>query len=73
MLVDLEDPDLGTIHNIGIPVKLSATPGQIRTRAPMLGEHSAEVLLERGFSAAEVGELVEAGTVVENQGTGNRR
>ena len=73
MLVDLEDPDLGTIHNIGIPVKLSATPGQIRTRAPMLGEHSTEVLLERGFSKAEVGKLVEAGVVVENQGPGTRR
>ena len=56
MLVDLEDPDLGTIHNIGIPVKLSATPGQIRTRAPKLGAHSSEILLERGFSKAEVGE-----------------
>ncbi len=73
MLVDLEDPDLGAIHNIGIPVKLSATPGQIRTRAPMLGEHSAEVLLERGFSKAEVDELVSANVVVENQGPGTRR
>ena len=73
MLVGLEDPDLGTIHNIGIPVKLSATPGQIRTRAPMLGEHSSEILLERGFSKAEVGELVEAGVVVENQGPGTKR
>ena len=42
MLVDLEDPYLGTVHNIGVPVKLSATPGQIRTRAPMLGEHSSK-------------------------------
>ena len=73
MLVELEDPELGTIHNIGIPVKLSVTPGQVRTRAPMLGEHSAEVLLERGFSQAEVDELVAAGLVVENQGTGSRR
>ena len=73
MLVDLEDPDLGTIHNIGIPVKLSATPGQIRTRAPMLGEHSSEVLLERGFSQAEVDELVSAEVVFENQGPGTRR
>ena len=72
MLVDLEDPDLGAVHNIGIPVKLSATPGQIRTRAPMLGEHSAEVLLERGFSRSEVDELVGAGVVVENQGPGTR-
>ncbi len=73
MLVELEDPELGTIHNIGIPVKLSDTPGQIRTRAPILGEHSAEVLLERGFSQSEVGELVAAGVVVDNQGTGARR
>ena len=73
MLVDLEDPDLGTIHNIGIPVKLSGTPGQIRTRAPMLGEHSAEVLLEHGFSQSEVEGLVSGGAVVENQGPGTRR
>ncbi|MCH8987197.1 MAG: CoA transferase [Chloroflexi bacterium] len=73
MLVDLEDPELGAIHNIGIPVKLSATPGRIRTRAPMLGEHSAEVLLERGFSQSEVDELVSAGVLVENQGPGTGR
>ena len=72
MLVDLEDPDIGTIHNIGIPMKLSITPGVIRKRAPMLGEHSAEVLLERGFSQPEVDELVGAGAVVENQVPGTR-
>ena len=72
MLVDLEDPELGTIHNIGIPVKLSSTPGQIRTRAPMLGEHSVEVLMENGFSQAEVDELLELGVVMENQGPGAR-
>ena len=64
MLVDLEDPELGALHNIGIPVKLSATPGRIRHRAPALGEHSAEILKERGFSEGEVKELVQAGVVV---------
>ena len=73
MLVDLEDLDLGTIHNIGIPVKLSGTPGQIRTRAPMLGEHSAEVLREHGFSQSEVDQLVSGNVVVENQGPGTGR
>ena len=72
MLVDLEDPELGTIHIIGIPVKFSSTPGQIRTRAPMLGEHSVEVLIENGFSQAEVDELLELGVVMENQGPGAR-
>ena len=69
MLVDLEDPELGTLHNIGIPVKLSETPGRIRRRAPALGEHSAEILIESGFSEEEVGNLVQAG-VVKTDGTG---
>ena len=73
MLVDINDPDLGTIHNIGVPVKFSATPGRIRTRAPMLGEHSVEVLIEHGFSEAEVGALLADRVVLESQGPGTRR
>ena len=64
MLVDLEDPELGTLHNIGVPIKLSSTPGSIRRRAPDLGEHSREVLLEAGFSEAEVSGLYDDGVVV---------
>ncbi len=73
MLVDTEDPELGTIHNIGVPVKLSATPGSIRRRAPALGEHSAEILLERGFTPAEVDGLLAEGVILANQGSGGRR
>ena len=72
MMVDLEDPELGTLHNIGIPVKLSATPGSIRRRAPALGEHSVEVLRESGFSQDEVNALLESGVVKEG-GTGSGR
>ena len=39
---------------LGIPVKLSGTPGAIRRPAPQLGEHTAEVLREAGFSDAEI-------------------
>ena len=73
MLVDIEDPELGTIHNIGVPVKLSETPGKIRRRAPALGEHSSEVLLEHGFTQAEVESLMAEGVVLGNQGSGVRR
>ncbi len=73
MLVDTHDPELGTIHNIGVPVKLSATPGSIRRRAPALGEHSAEVLLERGFTQSEVDGLLAEGVILANQGSGVRR
>ena len=72
MLVDLEDPQLGTLHNIGIPVKLSKTPGRIRHRAPGLGEHTLEILKETGFSKDEVDDLVRAGVVLVNQGAGGR-
>ena len=73
MLVDMEDPDLGTIRNIGVPVKLSETPGSIRRRAPALGEHSAEILLERGFEQDEVDGLLAEGVILANQGSGSRR
>ena len=64
MLVTLEDPELGTLRNIGTPVKLSATPGSIRRRGPALGEHTRDILLEHGYTDAEVDELVAAGVAV---------
>lgn len=36
------------------PVRLSETPGEIRHRAPLIGEHSNEVLAELGFSEDEI-------------------
>jgi crotonobetainyl-CoA:carnitine CoA-transferase CaiB-like acyl-CoA transferase len=36
------------------PVRLSETPGEVRSRAPMLGEHTDEVLRELGFSVEEI-------------------
>jgi crotonobetainyl-CoA:carnitine CoA-transferase CaiB-like acyl-CoA transferase len=47
----------------GVPVKLSQTPGQVRHRAPLLGEHTRDVLAELGMPAAQVERLVEAGAV----------
>jgi crotonobetainyl-CoA:carnitine CoA-transferase CaiB-like acyl-CoA transferase len=41
-------------------VRLSATPGGIRTRAAALGEHTDEVLLEIGYTNAEIKKLREA-------------
>ena len=63
MLVEIEDPDLGTLKNIGIPVKLSLTPGRIHSRAPDLGEHSQDVLLQAGYTEEEVARLKEAGVI----------
>jgi formyl-CoA transferase len=45
---------LDGVSMLGIPVKLSGTPGAIRRTAPEVGEHTAEVLREAGFSDAEI-------------------
>jgi crotonobetainyl-CoA:carnitine CoA-transferase CaiB-like acyl-CoA transferase len=54
MEVRLEHPVEGEIRALGIPVKLSDTPGSIRHAAPLLGEHTAEVLREAGFTEQEI-------------------
>ena len=45
------------VRMLGIPVKLSETPGAVRRVAPELGEHTAEVLREAGFSEGEIAAL----------------
>lgn len=67
MLATLDDAELGTLRNIGVPVKLSATPGSIRRRGPALGEHTRDILLEHGYTDAEVDGLVAAGIVAAAQ------
>jgi crotonobetainyl-CoA:carnitine CoA-transferase CaiB-like acyl-CoA transferase len=57
MEVELQHPVEGTVRTLGIPVKLSETPGTIRRPAPLLGEHTGEVLREAGFSAEEIAAL----------------
>jgi crotonobetainyl-CoA:carnitine CoA-transferase CaiB-like acyl-CoA transferase len=44
MAVDTQHPAAGTFKTLGIPVKLSLTPGELRRPAPRLGEHTEEVL-----------------------------
>ncbi|WP_085991176.1 CaiB/BaiF CoA transferase family protein [Oceanobacillus senegalensis] len=46
MIQEINHPTLGTTKQIGIPIKLSETPGRIRTHAPKLGEHTDEILEE---------------------------
>ncbi len=45
------------------PFRMSATPGTIRRRAPLLGEHTDEVLGEIGYGTAEIDRLREGGIV----------
>jgi len=54
MLVEKPHAALGTVKLLGIPIKLSETPGEIRLLPPLLGEHTDEVLRDAGYSAEEI-------------------
>jgi crotonobetainyl-CoA:carnitine CoA-transferase CaiB-like acyl-CoA transferase len=63
MVVEVEQPGLGAVHQLGVPVKLSRTPGAPERPAPALGEHTEEVLREAGLGEEEIAELVRSGAV----------
>jgi crotonobetainyl-CoA:carnitine CoA-transferase CaiB-like acyl-CoA transferase len=64
MVVELEHPKAGRTRAIGLPIKLSATPGKVVRPAPLFGQHTREVLAEFGFGAAEIEELIRSGAAV---------
>ena len=61
MVAPLEHPVAGTINNLGVPVKMSATPGQVRFPAPTLGQHTEDVLRQFGAPEDEAGIILGRG------------
>lgn len=57
LFVDLPHPLLGSVRAIGSPLHLSDTPPVMRRAAPLLGEHTREVLAEAGVPASEIDAL----------------
>jgi crotonobetainyl-CoA:carnitine CoA-transferase CaiB-like acyl-CoA transferase len=63
-LVEMAHPRAGNVRMVGAPVRLSQTPGSVRTPAPTLGEHTDEVLRELlGLDQAEIDALRAAGAI----------
>jgi crotonobetainyl-CoA:carnitine CoA-transferase CaiB-like acyl-CoA transferase len=57
MLTFLEHPMEGQVEMVNVPVRLSETPGGLRRPAPLLGQHTEEVLGELGYNAARIQQL----------------
>lgn len=63
MLVDLDHEKFGRIRQVGISVKLSETPGKVRSFGPMPGAHTEAILVELGYTEEEMRNLKESGAV----------
>ena len=63
-LIDVPDPILGSVRLVGPPFKLSGDPRPLTGAAPLLGEHTAEILREMlGYSEEQVSRLQAEGVV----------
>ncbi len=71
MVVEVEHPRAGKTRVLGIPIKFSDTPGEVRRPAPMLGQHTEEVLRELGYDDQAIADLRARGVVDSalNRGT----
>ena len=66
MVVEIDHPRHGKVRQVGIPIKLSETPGSIRSLGTVNGAHTEEVLLTLGYSQEEIGKLLSSTAVVQS-------
>jgi len=57
MVLEIDHPTLGKVKHPGIAIKLSETPGKVRSLAPIFGEHTDEILRELSYSKSQIEEL----------------
>ncbi|GAC1389697.1 MAG: CoA transferase [Ktedonobacteraceae bacterium] len=65
MDIEVHHPIAGRIHTIGFPVKYSSTPGQMYRPAPVIGQHTFEMLESLGYSAEQCRQLETEGVVLD--------
>ena len=67
MVMELTHPEYGPLRVLGIPIKLSDTPGVVENAPPQFGEHNREVLSALGYGKDDIEHLRQTGVVVSTQ------
>lgn len=67
MVIEVPHSQVGRVKTLGTPVKFSKTPTTLNQGAPLLGEHTREVLREVGYSNRETEKLEAEGTILSNR------
>ncbi len=63
MVLEMDDPQVGKVKQIGFPIKFSDTPGAVRTMPALPGQHTREILSGLGYAQDDVDALLQAGVV----------
>ena len=63
MVVELEHPKFGKVLNVSSPIKYSRTPLYIRSLAPKMGQDTADILLELGYTSDEIRDFKRKGLI----------
>jgi len=63
MVVELDHPKAGATKAIGLPIKFSDTPGAVTRPAPLLGQHTREILESLGYGDAAIDRLAASGAI----------
>ena len=63
MVIDVEHPKFGKMKQIGISIKLSDTPGQVRSFGVVLGKHTNEIMAGLGYSQSDIEQLRQQGVI----------
>ena len=67
IMADVEDPERGKIKIIKTPIFVSGKPPEIKKRAPLIGEHTAEILAELGYTQEEIQDFFKTKVAVQQE------
>ena len=63
MVIEMDHPKLGKVKQVGIGIKMSDTPGKVRSLAPKPGEHTEKILKDLKYTKKQIDALRESGAI----------